>query len=86
MKLLVMEGFHYPENPAWSMQKDEIQGNVSIDPEDQELAGFILRHVFSEIQKASPGRRIEISFEDWDTALIRARRIWAAKKDPASTG
>jgi ribosomal protein S18 acetylase RimI-like enzyme len=44
--------------------------NVSIDPAHPELAGFILHHVFSEIQKASPGRRIEISFEDWEAALI----------------
>jgi hypothetical protein len=45
--------------------------NVSIDPGHPELAGFILHHVFSEIQKASPDRRIGITFEDWEDALIR---------------
>ena len=44
---------------------------VSIDPKHPELAGFILNHVFSEIQKASPGRRIEISFEEWETLLVQ---------------
>jgi ribosomal protein S18 acetylase RimI-like enzyme len=44
--------------------------NVSIDPAHPELAGFILHHVFSEIQKASLGRRIEISFDDWESVLI----------------
>ena len=28
MNSLVMEGFQYPENPAWSVQEDEIQGMV----------------------------------------------------------
>ena len=34
---------------------------------ETDMAGFILHHVFSEIQKASPGHRIEISFEDWES-------------------
>jgi hypothetical protein len=28
MNSVVMEGFHYPENPDWSVQEDEIQGMV----------------------------------------------------------
>ena len=28
MSSLVVEGFQYPENPAWSVQEDEIQGMV----------------------------------------------------------
>jgi ribosomal protein S18 acetylase RimI-like enzyme len=55
--------------------------NVSIDPAHPELAGFILRHVFSEIQKASPGRRIELTFEDWESILIHcAEEIGCEKR------
>ncbi len=54
--------------------------NVSIDPAHPGLAGFILRHVFSEIQKASPGRRIGISFEDWEAALIQCAEEMGCEK------
>jgi ribosomal protein S18 acetylase RimI-like enzyme len=54
--------------------------NVSIDPNHAQLAGFILHHVFSEIQKASPGRRIGISFEDWESALIRCAEELGCEK------
>jgi ribosomal protein S18 acetylase RimI-like enzyme len=54
--------------------------NVSIDPAHPELAGFVLRHVFSEIQKASPGRRVEITFDDWESALIRCAEEMGCEK------
>jgi ribosomal protein S18 acetylase RimI-like enzyme len=54
--------------------------DISIDPECPELAGFVLRHVFSEIQRASPGRRIEISFEDWESALIQCAEEMGCEK------
>jgi hypothetical protein len=44
---------------------------LSIDPGHPILAGFTLHHVFSKIQKVSPGRRIELSFDDWESALIQ---------------
>lgn len=53
---------------------------LSIDPEHANLAKFILHHVFSEIQKASPGRRIELSFEDWESALIHCAEQLGCKK------
>lgn len=43
---------------------------VSIDPNYPNLAEFILHYVFSEIQKASPGHRIELSFDNWESVLI----------------
>jgi len=55
--------------------------NVSIDPDHPQLAGFILHQVFSEIQKASPGRRIGITFEEWESALIQyAEEIGCEKR------
>jgi hypothetical protein len=43
---------------------------VSIDPNHAILAGFILHYVFSEIQQVSAGRRVILSFDDWESALI----------------
>jgi ribosomal protein S18 acetylase RimI-like enzyme len=54
--------------------------SVSIDPGHPELAGFILHHVFSEIQKASPGRRIGITFEEWESALIQCAEEMGCEK------
>jgi len=53
---------------------------VSIDPNHPELAGFILHHIFSEIQKASPGHRIEIVLEDWESALIQCAEEMGCEK------
>ena len=53
---------------------------VSIDPNNPELAEVILRHVFSEIQNARPGRRIENSFEDWQSALIQCAEELGCEK------
>jgi ribosomal protein S18 acetylase RimI-like enzyme len=54
--------------------------NVSIDPDHPQLAGFILHHVFSEIQKASPGRRIGTTFEEWESALIQCAEEMGCEK------
>ena len=53
---------------------------ASIDPSHPELAGFILGYVFSAIQKASPGRRTEIGFEDWELALIQCAEEMGCEK------
>jgi ribosomal protein S18 acetylase RimI-like enzyme len=53
---------------------------VSIDSKHPELSEFILRYVFSAMQKASPGRRIELSFEDWASALIRCAEELGCEK------
>jgi ribosomal protein S18 acetylase RimI-like enzyme len=54
--------------------------DVSIDPDHPELAGFILHHVFSEIQNTSPGHRIEVSFEDWESRLIQCAEAMGCEK------
>jgi ribosomal protein S18 acetylase RimI-like enzyme len=54
--------------------------SLSIDPNHPELAKVMLRHVFSTIQKASPGRRIEINFEDWQSALIQCAQAMGCEK------
>jgi ribosomal protein S18 acetylase RimI-like enzyme len=54
--------------------------NVSIDPDHPQLAEYVLHHVFSEIQKASPGHRIEISFEDWESALVHCAEEMGCEK------
>ncbi|HLO18164.1 MAG TPA: GNAT family N-acetyltransferase [Anaerolineales bacterium] len=54
---------------------------LSIDPNHQDLAEFILHYVFSTIQKVSPGHRTELSFEDWEVALIQcAEEIGCEKR------
>ena len=54
--------------------------NVSIDLDHLQLAEFILHHVFSEIQKVSPGRRIGITFEEWESALIGCAKEMGCEK------
>ncbi len=53
---------------------------LTIDPDHPSLAEFILRYVFSAIQKASPGHRIELSFEDWESALIHCAEELGCEK------
>ncbi len=56
---------------------------LSIDPNHPNhpnLAEFILRHVLSSIQKVSPGHRIELSFEDWEAALIQCAEEMGCEK------
>lgn len=54
--------------------------NLSIDPGHPELAECLLHEVFSEVQKLSPGRRIEINFEDWESALIACAEEMGCRK------
>jgi len=53
---------------------------LTIDPDHPNLAEFILRYVFSAIQKVSPGHRIELSFEDWESALIHCAEELGCEK------
>jgi len=43
---------------------------LAIDPRHPDLAEFMLRHTFSAVSTASPGLRIELAFDDYQTALI----------------
>jgi ribosomal protein S18 acetylase RimI-like enzyme len=54
--------------------------DLSLDPRHPELAEPVLHYVFSEVQKAGPGRRVEVSFEDWQPALIRSAEAMGCKK------
>jgi hypothetical protein len=53
---------------------------LSIDPAHPHLGEFMLRHAFSDIQRASPGRRIELSFEDWQSALLECAEALGCEK------
>lgn len=53
---------------------------VSIDPSHPELAEFVLNHVLFTIQTLSPGHRIELSFEDWESELIQTAEGLGCKK------
>lgn len=53
---------------------------ISIDPAHPNLAEFILHYVFSTIQKVSPGHRIELGFEDWESALMECAETIGCKK------
>jgi hypothetical protein len=54
--------------------------DVSIDPGHPELAEPLLRHAFSSVQTAGPGRRIEIEFQDWETSLIHCAEMLGCTK------
>ena len=54
--------------------------NVSIDPDQPRLAEFILRYVLSIIQKVSPGHRIEIGLEGWQSSLIESTEALGCEK------
>jgi ribosomal protein S18 acetylase RimI-like enzyme len=43
---------------------------ASVDPAHPQLADFILGYMLAAIQKASPGHRIELNLEDWQSSLI----------------
>ncbi|OIN89861.1 MAG: hypothetical protein AUJ21_09105 [Anaerolineae bacterium CG1_02_58_13] len=51
-----------------------------LDPAHPELAQFMLAHAISTIQAASPGRRIEFNFSDWQPALFQAAEAFGVKK------
>lgn len=53
---------------------------LSIDPAHPSLAEFILHYVFSKVQKVSPGHRIEIGFDDWESALIACAEEMGCQK------
>ena len=53
---------------------------LSIDPHHPQLAEFILRHIFSTIQQASSGQRIQMVFEDWESALIECAEELGCEK------
>jgi ribosomal protein S18 acetylase RimI-like enzyme len=54
--------------------------SASLDPCHPELAEFLLGTILSRIQHVSPGRRIELSFEDWEFELIRAAEAIGCEK------
>ena len=54
--------------------------NVNVDPSHPGLADFVLRHTLAAIQKASPGHRVQLNFEDWQTALIEAAEALGCEK------
>lgn len=54
--------------------------NVSVDPDYPGLAEFILSYLLSNMQKVSPGHRIEISFEDWQLSLIESAETLGCEK------
>ena len=54
--------------------------NVSIDPHHTGLADFIMSYVFSSIQKASPGHRIELNLENWQSSLIESSDTLGCEK------
>jgi hypothetical protein len=54
--------------------------NVSVDPGHPQLADFVLRYTLAAVQKASPGHRVQLNFEDWQTALIEAAEALGCEK------
>ena len=54
--------------------------SVSVDPSHPQLADFVLCYTLATIQKASPGHRVQLSFEDWQTALIEAAEAVGCEK------
>jgi len=54
--------------------------SASIDPGHPDLAPFCLGYILSMIQRVSPGRRIEFSFEDWESELIQKAEAMGGDK------
>lgn len=54
--------------------------DINLDPAHPELADFLTRHALSTVQRASPGRRIEIETRDWQPALSQAFEALGCKK------
>lgn len=54
--------------------------NISIDPNHPQLADFCLRHILAIIQNASPGRRVQLNFEDWQASLIQSAEALGCEK------
>jgi ribosomal protein S18 acetylase RimI-like enzyme len=95
-KLFEAAGGSHSERFAMYASNDEVVGigqytyrtraggtnlaRLTIDPNHPQLAEFILRDVFSTIQAVSPGRRIELSFEDWESALIQCAEELGCEK------
>jgi GNAT superfamily N-acetyltransferase len=53
---------------------------INLDPAHPELAEYLARYSLSLVQKASPGRRIEIHTKDWQPALSQAFEMLGCKK------
>jgi ribosomal protein S18 acetylase RimI-like enzyme len=53
---------------------------IDLDPAHPEMAPFLVAHAISTIQRVSPGRRIEFSFESWQPALVEAAEALGCKK------
>ena len=54
--------------------------SISIDPNHPQLADLCLRHILATIQNASPGRRVQLNFEDWQATLIQAAEALGCEK------
>jgi ribosomal protein S18 acetylase RimI-like enzyme len=54
--------------------------NANIDPGHAGLAEFILSYMLSSIQKISPGHRIELNLDDWQTSLIESAEALGCEK------
>ena len=53
---------------------------IHIDPTHNELANHLVSYVLSNIQTASPGRRIELHLKDWQPSLGGAAENLGCKK------
>jgi ribosomal protein S18 acetylase RimI-like enzyme len=53
---------------------------LSIDPAYPNLAEFLLHYVFSTVQNVSAGHRVELGFEDWESALIECAEAMGCEK------
>jgi ribosomal protein S18 acetylase RimI-like enzyme len=53
---------------------------LSIDPNHPALAEFILHYVLATMQNVSPGHRVELGFEDWESAMIESAESMGCEK------
>lgn len=49
-------------------------GEIQLDPAHAALAPYLVKHLLSQVQKHSPGRRIEIHYKEWQPYLLAAAK------------
>jgi ribosomal protein S18 acetylase RimI-like enzyme len=53
---------------------------LSIDPTHPQLAEFVLRHVLASMRRVSAGHRVELTFDDWQSALVEAAQALGCER------
>ena len=56
------------------------RGKLQLDPAHVDLAPFMIQYILVEVQRVSPGRRLELELQNWQPALLEAAQLAGCKK------